>query len=351
MKIFKQATLLLSSSDISILPMEKLLTSSFGNSIRQIANSLLLPGSFKVRIKNILLIGVIILSLSSCKKDIFVKFPPGHLSQVFIEGMLYPGKKPQIFISKSNPFFSSRVTPQQVFARGAVVKITSGAVVDVLVPDSTFNKFRCRWETYYRGNIVAELGKTYTLEVSYEGKTYTASTTINQRKVRIDSIKYTPEFFDVYGGHDGVIITITDPGGKGDYYRFQMNRMIDTSVHHAHVLDKFINTCVSGPNELFFVKDIGRIVFNDENADGQKIVMSIEVAYEYEKDDEGWVMIQTLDKNSAEFYKDLDEQLQAIQNPFVEPVFLTTKIKGAIGVFGSAVISDSVLFVYPRNHP
>jgi hypothetical protein len=294
---------------------------------------------------------IAVVLFTACKKDIVINFPPGHLSQVFIEGMLYPGQRPQIFISKSNPFFSSKVTPQQVFARGAVVKITSGTTVDALVPDSAFNKFRCRWELFYRGNIAAEYGKTYTLEVSYEGKTFTASTTINQRKVRIDSIKYTPEFFDVYGGHDGVIITITDPAGKGDYYRFQMNRMIDTSVHHAHVLDGFINTCVSGPNEEFFVKDIGRIVFNDENADGQKIVMSIEVTYEYDKDDEGWVMIQTLDKNSAEFYKDLDEQLQAIQNPFVEPVFLNTKIKGAIGVFGSAVISDSVLFVYPRDNP
>jgi Domain of unknown function (DUF4249) len=301
--------------------------------------------------KNILLIAIISLSLTACKKDISVKFPPGHLSQIFIEGMLYPGKTPQIFISKSNPFFSSKVTPQQVFARGAVVKITSGATTDVLVPDSTYNKFRCRWELYYRGDIAAEYGKTYILEVTYEGKTFTASTTITQRKVRIESIVYTPEFFDVYGGHDGVIVSITDNPGTQDYYRFQMTRMIDTSVHHAHVLDRFINTCVSGPNELFPVKDIGRIIFNDENADGQKIVMSVEVTYEYSKDDEGWVIIQSLDKNSAEFYKDLDEQLQAIQNPFVEPVFLNTKIPGSIGVFGSAVLSDSVLFVYPRDHP
>jgi Domain of unknown function (DUF4249) len=301
--------------------------------------------------KNILLIAIISLSLTACKKDISVKFPPGHLSQIFIEGMLYPGKTPQIFISKSNPFFSSKVTPQQVFARGAVVKITSGATTDVLVPDSTYNKFHCRWELYYRGDIAAEYGKTYILEVTYEGKTFTASTTITQRKVRIESIVYTPEFFDVYGGHDGVIVSITDNPGTQDYYRFQMTRMIDTSVHHAHVLDRFINTCVSGPNELFPVKDIGRIIFNDENADGQKIVMSVEVTYEYSKDDEGWVIIQSLDKNSAEFYKDLDEQLQAIQNPFVEPVFLNTKIPGSIGVFGSAVLSDSVLFVYPRDHP
>jgi hypothetical protein len=43
--------------------------------------------------------------------------------------------------------------------------------------------------------------------------------------------------------------------------------------------------------------------------------------------------------------------LQAIYNPFVEPVFINTKIPGAIGVFGSAVMSDSVLFIYPRDHP
>ena len=265
--------------------------------------------------------------------------------------MLYPGKLPQIFISKSNSFFSSKVTPQQVFARSAVVKITSGTTVDSLVADSTFNKFRCRWEPFYRGNIAAQYGKTYLLEVSFEGKKYSASTTINQSPVTIDSIAYTAAFFDVYGSHDGLIVTITDHPGTTDYYRFQMNRIIDTSTHHAHVLDKFINTCVSGPTEKFPVRDIGRIVFNDENADGQKIIMSIEVTFEYKKNDTGWVFMQSLDKNSAEFYRDLDEQLQAIQNPFVEPVFINTKIPGAIGYFGSAVLSDSVRFIYRRDHP
>ncbi len=79
--------------------------------------------------------------------------------------------------------------------------------------------------------------------------------------------------------------------------------------------------------------------------------MSIEVTYEYSQGDSGWIFIQALDKNSAEFYKDLDDQLQAIQNPFVEPVFINTKIPAAVGVFGSGVLSDSVLFIYPRDHP
>jgi Domain of unknown function (DUF4249) len=301
--------------------------------------------------RNLLFISAIILLFVSCKKDITINFSQTHNSKVFIEGMLYPGQKPQIFISKSNSFFSSKVTPQQVFARGAIVKIISGNNVDSLVADSSFNKFRCRWEPFYRGNIAAQMDKKYTLEVNFEGKKYTATTTINQKATTIESIVYTPEFFDVYGAHDGVIVTINDRPGSSDYYRFQMNRLIDTSIHHAHVLDIFRNTCVAGPTEKFPVKDIGRIVYNDENVDGQKIIMPIEVTFEYRKNDTGWVFMQSLDKNAAEFYRDLDEQLQAIQNPFVEPVFINTKISGAIGFFGSAVLSDSVRFVFPRDNP
>ncbi len=263
---------------------------------------------------------------------------------------MYPGQIPKIFISKSNPFFSKDVTPQEVFARGAVVKIINGAMVQSLLADSVYNKFRCRWEPFYRGSVAAEFGNTYTLEVSYAGNTYTATTTINQTPVSIESVAYTPEFFDVYGGHDGVIVTIKDNPGRQDYYRFQMNRMIDSSVNHAHVLDELVNNCV-GENELFPVTDIGRIVFTDENADGQKLSLPIEVSYEYRKGDSAYVFMQALDKSSAEFYRDLDEQFQAIQNPFVEPVFINTKIPGAIGVFGSAVLSDSVLFIYPQDFP
>ncbi len=297
-----------------------------------------------------LLVFMSILSLFACQKDITLDFSATHKETVFIEGMLYVGKKPQIYISKSNPFFSQKVTPQQVFARGAVVKITSGTTVDILVTDSTFNTFRCRWEPFYRGTFVAEYGKSYTLDVSFEGKTYIANTTIQQHKPIIDNIEYAANFVDSYGAHDGMIIDLTDHAGTQDFYRFQMNRMIDTSRHHAHVLDIFVNTCAA-KGEQFPVTDIGRIVFTDENADGQTMRMAIEVSFEYEKGDAGWVFMQALDKNSAAFYKDLDDQLQAIQNPFVEPVFIKTQIKGAVGVFGSAVLSDSVRFVYPRKNP
>jgi len=98
---------------------------------------------------------------------------------------------------------------------------------------------------------------------------------------------------------------------------------------------------------LVTIYNAGRIVFSDENVDGQRLELLIEVAFEYVKDDSTYVFIQSLDRNSAEFFIKLDEQSQAILNPFIEPIFLESKIDGAIGFFGSAVLSDSVLFVYP----
>lgn len=292
----------------------------------------------------------LLLIFAYCTKDITIEAPPSKLgSQLFIESILYPGKVPKVFLSKSLPFFDPKVIPQEVFARGATVSISNGVETDLLSPDSTFDKFRCRWEPFYKGRKRSEFGQTYELNIRFEGKSYSATTTIDQSKIEIDSVRYTPEFFDVYGGHDGVIVNFKDAAGAGNYYRFQMNRMIDTSRYHAHVLDVIQSNCTQG--EKFLVTDLGRTIFNDENADGKEIEMIVEVSFEYLEGDTTYVSIQSLDKNSAEFFQDMDDQLLSILNPFVEPVFLKSKIDGALGVFGSAVMSDSVLFIYPQDNP
>lgn len=300
--------------------------------------------------KNIFAIVLLGFLFMTCQKEVTIDIPLPKDQPLFIEGMLFPNQQSKIYISQSSPFFGTNVTPQEIFVRGATVTISDGTIVDNLTPDSTFNSFRCRWEPYYAGSILPEFGKTYTLDINYDGKTYTASTTIDQQKVNIETIEYTPEFFDVYGGHDGVIINVKDPVGIGQNYRFQMDRMITNAILHAHALDGFINDCTQ-PDELFFVKDIGRVIFSDEKVDGKMIEMYIEVSYEYLEGDEATVYIQSLDNKSAEFYKNLDEQLVAINNPFVEPIFIETQIEGAIGVFGSGVMSDPILFVYPQDNP
>ena len=58
-----------------------------------------------------------------------------------------------------------------------------------------------------------EYGKTYTLEINYEEKLM--QLTINQAKPVIVSVDYTANFYDTYGGHDGVIVTVDDHRNTG----------------------------------------------------------------------------------------------------------------------------------------
>jgi len=102
---------------------------------------------------------------------------------------------------------------------------------------------------------------------------------------------------------------------------------------------------------LFFTRDLGRVIFSDTDNDGATEEENIEVSYEYLQGDEATVYLQSLDKASAAFFKELDEQLQSILNPFVEPSFLHSAIEGTLGVFGSAVRSDPFPFVYPQDNP
>lgn len=296
------------------------------------------------KIKLLFFIVVVIAIVQSCQKDIKLK-PLQYDSQLSIECVLYPGKSPQLFLSTSVPFFSSNTTPQQLFARGAIVTIT-GASTDNLVPDSIFDNFRCRWVPFYKGTVSAVLGQTYNLSVTYGGKTYTASTTINQPQVAITTTSFVSSFHDVYGDHEGVVINFNDIAGSENFYRFQMNRMIDSSVYGASNLGLIHSTCTNG--EFFRISEFGRSIHFDKGLDGQGMQFVIEPAFKHKANDTAYVLVQSLDKNTAEFYDNIDKQKLAQLNPFVEPVFLKTKIEGCIGVFGSAVVSDSVLFVYPE---
>ena len=292
-----------------------------------------------------------LLLLSACQKEIgFRNIDTTYDSQVFIEGILIPGEAAKIYISNSSSFFQEKVSPQEIFVRGARVELLSDNVAELLQPDSTFDKFRCRWTPFYEGQEIIKYNSTYTLKIEIEGKSYQASTMIDQPKVNIDRVEYVENFYDVYGGHDGVIVYLKDQKNSSNFYRFQMDRIIDNSRKHAHVLDVVTNDCTQD-GEQYPVTDLGRTVFSDGPLDGKDLKMFIEVSFEYLKGDTATIYMQSLDPQSAAFFKELDNQLQSILNPFVEPVFLRSTIEGALGVFGSAVLSDPVIFVYPQDNP
>lgn len=88
---------------------------------------------------------------------------------------------------------------------------------------------------------------------------------------------------------------------------------------------------------------------SNENIIDHSLSFVFEPTYKHTSNDTVYIKLQSCDKNMLEFYNQLDKQKLSQFNPFVEPVFIKSgQFNNAIGVFGSYVLSDSVVFVYPE---
>jgi len=147
----------------------------------------------------------------------------------------------------------------------------------------------------------------------------------------------------LYGEHEGIVVGYTDKPGEQNYYRYEMGRMIDSSVTNGTVK----SVCTFG--QKYYVKEIGRTVYSDKNVDGLPVTFTFEPTYSHKLNDSAYIRLQSVDRNIFNFYDNLDRQKLAQFNPFIEPVFIAPgQFKNAIGVFGAYALSDSVLFVYPE---
>jgi hypothetical protein len=294
-----------------------------------------------IHIFSAFLIGIIFVS---CEKTITIKALP-YQDQLSIECLLVPGEEPKLFLNKSVAYFSAKVNNIDLFIADASVKISSDGITDILSPSSERNAFLCQDEYFYLGKIKAQMGKTYKLEVTYKGQTYTAETTINQSKPKLNSVDYTQKFNDVYGEHEGIILNFNDTPNEINNYRFLMVRQVDSTVRTAN--NKVYKTECNGANK-FTVIEVGRSVYSDQNKNGLAMSFVVEPAYTHKQGQTAKVYVQTIDARAADFFDALDRQKLATYNPFVEPVFLKTQIAGCIGVFGSMNISEPIDFVYPE---
>lgn len=288
--------------------------------------------------------GVLLVLLYACQKDISIQ-PVPYQEKPSIECLLMPGETPKLYLYHSVPYFNLDVTPASAFIPDALVIISGGGTVETLHIDSSFNYFYCRWEPFYVGDIPIVENMTYELTLETNSFTYRASTTTNLPAVPIDSVTYVTAFNDIYGEHEGVVVDFQDLSGQTNYYRYQMSRYIDSTTT-AEGAGKYKSSCLGADSTI--VVEVGRFVYFDKNQDGLPIRFVVEPAYKHRIGTKGLVRLQTLDKNAADFFDQLDRQRQANANPFIEPVFLQSNIPGAIGFFGSMNVSEPVEFIYPE---
>ncbi len=299
------------------------------------------------RSTNLLLIVISFIFLS-CEKTIIIT-PPAYLSRPSIQSMLEPDSLPVVYFNRTVPYFNENLLFRDLIIRNAQIKIQSSVGTDSLKLDSVYDKSFCQYNYYYKGNTPVQLNKTYTLTVKNGADVFTATCQTNQLKPVIDSTAFTQHFSDLYGDHEGVIVYFKDVPAQINFYRYQMDRYVDTSTFQAFAKAK-ASPCLVGRDSALF-HELGRSVYADEGIiQGQQIKIVLEPAYTHKDGTRGFVYIQAIDKNAYDFFDQLDKQKLTQRNPFVEPVFLRDGQFGnkAVGYFSAMVKSNGVLFVFPE---
>ena len=144
------------------------------------------------------------------------------------------GNEQSIKLSLSAPFFDSEVPP----ANNASVMITddnSNTFIFIEVGDTGI---------YENNAFIPEINGNYSLSVTYEGETYTATETLKS----VSEIEYVEQ--NLEGGFSGEETEIkaffTDPADEENYYFFEYIPSIDVTP----TLDTFKDEFVNG-NEIF----------------------------------------------------------------------------------------------------
>ena len=279
----------------------------------------------------------ILLIISGCEKNIVLPLH-NYKSQLAVECLLEPHKVPVLYLGKTVSYFDTLITNQDLFVDNALVVISSAATKDTLKVMHKYNFYLCQQEYFYQGSIPVVQGSAYHLKIEYNGAVYEADTKTNVPAVQIDSVSYVANFSDLYGQHEGVVVRFTDLPNQRNYYRYRMDRVLTKSK-------KCIPNCATGP---YAATELGRSVYFDANVDGASLTIVMEPAFKHNKGDTAQIYLQTLDAASARFFDDLDRQKSAKINPFIEPVFITSNIPNAFGIFGACNYSKPVKFIYPE---
>ena len=113
-----------------------------------------------------------LLFLFSCQKEIDVKIPD-YEQRLVVDGSIEPGVKPLVILTWTAPYFGNQNYSnfQQYFVENAEVIVSDGTVSDTL-----YQPLPGVFPAYTSNNLIGQAGKTYTLTITVNNKTYTSVT-------------------------------------------------------------------------------------------------------------------------------------------------------------------------------
>jgi len=292
-------------------------------------------------IQKIAFLSFLIMGLNSCSKEVKIDIP-GFDEQIVIDGSIETGTPAIIFLSNSKDIYAPTDINSYLsgFISGATVIVSNGTITDTLIEICTNNLppeldsiaaeyFGVPIEQlvdlnlcgYVSTGIIGEVGKTYTLKVIHNNKTYTSSTKIENPTV-LDNLFWKEQAN--LPGYGFSWAKITDSPIMGDAYRWEVKNISDGSFSkpfQPFTDDRFYN----GLTFEFSVEN--PMSFRDS---------TIEDQYKgyYKLGDTIVVKFSKLGKKEYQFFEKKYNQIYSGGNPFATPTNIPTNIEGgALGIW------------------
>ena len=292
-------------------------------------------------IQKIAFLSLLIMGLNSCSKEVKIDIP-GFEEQVVIDGSIETGTPAIIFLSNTRDIYAPTDINSYLsgFISGATVTVSNGSITDTLTEictdnlpagfesiaeeffglpiDQLVNLHLC---AYVSTGLVGEVGKTYTLKVIHNDKTYTSSTKI-ENPTALDNFFWKEQ--TNLPGYGFSWAKITDSPVMGDAYRWEVKNLGDlfySKPFQPFTDDRFYN----GLTFEFSVEN--PMSFRDS---------TIEDQYRgyYKLGDTIVVKFSKLGKKEFQFFEKKYNQIYSGGNPFATPTNIPTNIEGgALGVW------------------
>jgi len=293
--------------------------------------------------------------LVSCTKEVKIEIP-GYKEQLVVDGFIETGAPALVLLSKTNNIYAGTNIQNYIdgFVSGATVIVSDGATVDTLLEictdnlpqgteeavaaffnlpvDSIINKHLC---FYVSDQIVGEVGKTYTLKIISEGKTYDSQTSILQPK-QLDSLYWKPEVnLQDYGFSWA---KLSDPPQSGNAYRWEVKYISDLSFSKPF-----------GPynDDRFYNGLTFEFAYENPMSFNNPFIPEQYRGY-YHLGDTIVVKFSTLGQKEYQFFEKKYNQIYSGGNPFATPVNIPSNISnGALGIWAGYSPSYDTLICLP----
>lgn len=306
---------------------------------------------FRILMSKFLFILLIIL-FASCTKEVQIDIP-GYEEQLVIDGQIETDLPAIVLISNTNDIYQGTNIQNYLnsFVSGATVTISDGIITDTLLEVCTDNLpsgtedvvaglFGLPVEEianlqlcfYVSTQITGEPGKSYSLEVLVNEKSYTAQTSI-LNPIGLDSTYWIED--NDNPGYGFSWANLSDPLETGNAYRWEV-KYKDSATFSKPFGPYFDDRFFNGLSFEFAYEN--PMSFNDPN-------VSEDARGYYSLNDTIVIKFSTLGEREFQFYDKKYNQIYSAGNPFATPVNIPTNIDGgALGVWaGFSPVYDTLI--------